>query len=77
MIHIDESVDECKVPGMTHTPLNLITRDEAAVRAGVKIRTIDHWRREQKIKTYRNGAGHVRLDADEIDEFLTMKAVSA
>jgi hypothetical protein len=53
---------------MTHTPQNLITRNEAAARAGVGPRTIDYWRKHEKITTYWNARGQVRLDPEEIDD---------
>lgn len=59
------------------TPQVLITRNEAAERAGVRPRTIDYWRRHGKIKTYKNGRGQVFLDADEIDGMLVAKVVIA
>jgi hypothetical protein len=58
---------------MTNTPMNLISRQAAADRAGVKIRTVDYWRRIGKISTYRDGLNHVRVDPEEIDDLLTAK----
>jgi excisionase family DNA binding protein len=58
---------------MTNTPGNLISRQDAADRAGVGIRTVDHWRRTGKISTYRDGLGHVRLDPEEVDDLLAVK----
>lgn len=54
-----------------------ITRQEAARRAGVKVRTVDYWRRVGKISTYTNGLGHVRLDPEEIDDLLALRRVGS
>lgn len=51
-----------------------IRREGAARRAGVTLRTIDNWRREGKIKTYRDEIGRVWISGDEIDRLITPMA---
>jgi excisionase family DNA binding protein len=51
-------------------PENLITRKQAAIRAGVDIRTVDYWRREGKLTTYRTRGYHVRIDPAQLDDYL-------
>jgi len=51
-------------------PGPLITRQEAARRVGVTVRTVDYWRRTEKITTYKDGRGRVMVDADEIDDVM-------
>jgi hypothetical protein len=61
----------------TQRPKIPLTRNEAAARAGVQPRTIDYWRRTKKITTFKDGRGHVWLDAEEIDALSEIKPVSA
>ena len=61
---------------MTHTPETLITRAEAAARAGVSVPTVDYWRRTDRLTTHKNDLGHVRVDADELDRLIIQKPVS-
>lgn len=51
-------------------PENLITRKQAATRAGVDVRTVDYWRRAGKLKTYRTRGRHVRIDPAQLDAYL-------
>ncbi len=57
---------------MTQTPQNLITRKQAADRAGVHPRTIDRYRRSGLLKTYtfRGLQTTVWIDAEELDVLL-------
>jgi hypothetical protein len=57
-------VNNDKAPGP------LITRQEAARRVGVTVRTVDYWRRTEKITTYKDRRGRVMVDADEIDDVM-------
>jgi phage terminase Nu1 subunit (DNA packaging protein) len=54
---------------MTQTPQNLITRKQAASRAGVDPRTVDNWRRAGLLTTYtkRGSRTLVWIDADQLD----------
>jgi hypothetical protein len=61
----------------TQKPKIPITRDQAAERAGVRVRTIDYWRNTGKVTNYKDGRGNVWLDADEIDDLTEIKKVSA
>lgn len=56
---------------------NLITKREAAVRAGVILRTIDNWLRTEKLTKHTNGLGQVRIDQDELDGLLRFEPVAA
>ena len=49
----------------------LITRKEAAQRAGVHVRTVDYWRRSGKLKTLRDGLGRVSIDPEELSTLIT------
>jgi predicted site-specific integrase-resolvase len=49
---------------------NRITRKQASERAGVHVRTIDYWRRTGRLTRYRDGLGHVSVDAAELDALL-------
>jgi excisionase family DNA binding protein len=49
----------------------LITRKQAAQRAGVHVRTVDYWRRTGKLRTHRDGLGRVSLDSQELEELIT------
>ena len=51
-------------------PENLITRRQAATRAGVDVRTVDYWRTRGKLTTYRTRGRHVRIDPAELDDYL-------
>jgi len=51
-------------------PENLITRKQAADRAGVDVRTVDYWRRVGKLTTYRTRGHHVRIDPAQLDSYL-------
>lgn len=51
-------------------PENLITRKEAADRAGVDVRTVDYWRGRGRLTTYRTRGRHVRIDPAELDDYL-------
>lgn len=65
---------------MTQTPENLITRKQAADRAGVSPRTIDRWRRMALLTTYRRlvGPAVVLVDPVELDALQkTVQAVPA
>jgi predicted site-specific integrase-resolvase len=66
---------------MSSTQKNLITRTEAAARAGVDRRTIDRWRSSGLLPTYTRRAGRteprVMIDADELDKLITPKLVPA
>lgn len=62
---------------MKNTPEITITRNDAARRAGVKVRTVDYWRRTGKITTYTNDLGHVRLDPEEIDALISLRPKKA
>jgi hypothetical protein len=44
----------------------LVTRSEAAVYAGVTLRTVDRWTVQKLVKKYINPRGQVRLDLREI-----------
>lgn len=48
----------------------MITRKEAATRAGVDVRTVDYWRREGKLTTYRTRGRHIRIDPAQLDNYL-------
>jgi len=62
---------------MTDTPKNLITRDQAAERAGVHPATIDRLRKAGKLATYRRlGNRAVLIDQDALDA-LTLQVVPA
>lgn len=63
---------------MVNTPKNLITRGEAAKRAGVNPRTIDNWRKAGLLKTYmiRGGPQRIRVDASELEKLTTPQPVS-
>ena len=62
---------------MTNNRPNLITKAAAARRAGVSTRTIDYWLRVNKLTKYRNGLGHIFVDADALEELITPVAVPA
>lgn len=57
---------------MTQTPQNLITRKQAADRAGVDPRTVDNWRRAGLLTTYtkRGSRTLVWLDAEELESLI-------
>lgn len=57
----------------TKKPKIPISREQAATRAGVGVRTIDYWRRTGKITKYKDGRGRVWIDADEIDHLDEIK----
>lgn len=69
------------VDEMTTTPKNLITRAEAAVRAGVDPRTIDNWRQAGLLTTYskRGGRGEPRvlIDPAQLDKITAPQPVPA
>lgn len=48
----------------------LISRQEAAEKAGVSPRTIDYWRRRQYLTTYKRRGHFVMVDEDELDAYL-------
>lgn len=52
---------------MTETPKNLITRKAAADRAKVHPRTIDNWRAQGHLTTYRSRRYFVMIDPAELD----------
>lgn len=57
---------------------NLITRVQAAARAGVSPRTIDNWRKEGLLTTYtRRGStvARVLIDQDELDRVTSVQPV--
>lgn len=56
---------------MTHTPTSLITRIEAAHRAGVSPRTIDRWIRQERLIKYVDAQGHV-----SVDEFALLRLIT-
>lgn len=56
---------------------NLITKREAATRAGVTTRSIDNWLITKKLTKHVNGLGQVRVDADELDRLLKFQPVPA
>lgn len=58
-------------------PEILISRQQAAARAGVKIRTIDYWRHHRKITTYKDGRGRIWIDPQEIDDLMRPQPVSS
>ena len=49
---------------------DLITRKQAADRAGVDVRTVDYWRGRGKLTTYRTRGRHVRISQAELDDYL-------
>lgn len=54
----------------------MLTRREAAARAGVNIRTIDRWIRERKLTGYRApGTRPVMIDAEELTELTTLRPI--
>lgn len=56
----------------------LITKNEAATRAGVTLRTIDNWFHRGWLTKYENGRGRVGIDPGELDELITyVPAVSS
>ena len=48
----------------------LITRKQAATRAGVDVRTVDNWRRVGKLTTYRTRGHRVLVDQAQLDSYL-------
>lgn len=59
------------------TANTLITKREAADRAGVIIRTVNNWLALGKLTKHVNGLGQVRIDADELDRLLRFQPVNA
>lgn len=56
---------------MSRTPENLITRTQAAERAGVHPATIDRLRKAGKLKTYRVlGRREIHVDPAELDRLV-------
>ena len=53
----------------------LITKNEAADRAGVTLRTIDNWFSRGWLTKHRDGRGRVGIDAGELDELITFVPV--
>lgn len=51
---------------MTDQTKNLITRNRAATRVGVSVRTIDRWLADGRLTKYVDGRGFVSVDADEL-----------
>lgn len=47
-----------------------LSRQEAAGRARVHVRTLDRWLADGLLTRYTTGTGMVRVDADELDAFL-------
>lgn len=58
---------------MKNTPRVYLTRQEAAERAHVGVRTIDRWRSQNLLTTYYTRAHQVRLDAKELDELTSVQ----
>ena len=52
------------MPGMT---TKLLSRGEAAQTAGVSLRTIDRWRAEGKLTTYRRRRS-IKVNASELED---------
>lgn len=48
----------------------LISRQAAADRAGVAVRTVDYWRRRGYLTTHRVRGHFVRVDQDELDQYI-------
>lgn len=67
------------VRGMTLNPEDLITRADAAERAGVNPRTIDNWRRAGLLSTYakRGGDARIYVSATEVDRQTAYQKVPA
>jgi hypothetical protein len=55
---------------MTNKNLRLVSRKKAAEIAGVHERTVDYWRRTEKLTTYRERGFYVMIDLNELEEFL-------
>lgn len=64
---------------MTRTPEDLITRKQAADRAGVTPRTVDNWRRGGLLTTYtkRGSRTLVWVSAADVDTLTRAQAVPA
>ena len=66
---------------MTPTPENLITRAEAAARAGVDQRTIDNWRTANLLTTYTKRGSRteprVFIDPVQLDRLISPVPVSS
>lgn len=62
----------CTLTPMTDTPRKLITRQQAADRAGVNLRTIDRWRRLNLLRshTFRGLQVTVWIDPADLDALL-------
>lgn len=56
---------------MDENTRELISRDEAARRAGVSVRTVGRWVFQGRLTKYTDGLGHVRIDAAELRELTT------
>jgi hypothetical protein len=54
---------------MANTPL--ISKRDAATRAGVTTRTIDNWFHKGWLTKYRDGRGHVGIDPDQLYDLIT------
>lgn len=59
---------------MTHT---LISRQETADRAQVRLRTVARWLSEGKLTRHTDGRGRVWIDPEELEELLKPVAASA
>jgi hypothetical protein len=64
---------------MTRTPDDLITRKQAAERAGVTPRTVDNWRRAGLLTTYtrRGSQSTVWVSAAAVDQLTVATVVPA
>jgi len=55
---------------MTEHDTRWITRQDAAIRAGVALRTIDRWRAEGRLTTYKVRGLYVRLSEVEVSQMI-------
>jgi len=56
---------------------NLLSRAEAARLTGASLRTVDRWRKDGKLTTYRNRRGAIRIDPEELDRLSAYQPASA
>lgn len=61
----------------THENTDWLTRQEAADRAGVTVRTIDNWVLNGVLTKHLGGIRRVRIDAAELDAFLAPRIAGA